>query len=185
MLFSLDEGCMLMWLLLVCFVLHVSVRVVVFFFFQAEDGIRDVAVTGVQTCALPISANRSFLEVSEGLEARYTGVRNWSFYARGEWSQTDGNQDEVETETDPSAPPLTPLFRDTDWHRFNQKYTVGANWYPLNRLNFGAQYYHKIHSYDYDHPIDSTVNATNSGNRYPAFLTDQRLATHDMNIRAT
>src|SRR5687768_18590604 len=28
----------------------------VFFFFQAEDGIRDVAVTEVQTCALPISA---------------------------------------------------------------------------------------------------------------------------------
>src|SRR5256884_3854111 len=28
---------------------------VMFFFFQAEDGIRDVAVTGVQTCALPIS----------------------------------------------------------------------------------------------------------------------------------
>src|SRR5256884_3121442 len=27
-----------------------------FFFFQAEDGIRDVAVTGVQTCALPIFA---------------------------------------------------------------------------------------------------------------------------------
>src|SRR5256884_2861301 len=29
--------------------------VVLFFFFQAEDGIRDVAVTGFQTCALPIS----------------------------------------------------------------------------------------------------------------------------------
>src|SRR2546422_2860832 len=29
-------------------------RVDFFFFFQAEDGIRDVAVTGVQTCALPI-----------------------------------------------------------------------------------------------------------------------------------
>src|SRR5207244_8417402 len=28
-----------------------------FFFFQAEDGIRDDLVTGVQTCALPISAN--------------------------------------------------------------------------------------------------------------------------------
>ena len=27
----------------------------VFFFFQAEDGIRDWSVTGVQTCALPIS----------------------------------------------------------------------------------------------------------------------------------
>src|SRR5688500_20150737 len=32
---------------------HVSF---VFFFFQAEDGIRDYKVTGVQTCALPISS---------------------------------------------------------------------------------------------------------------------------------
>src|SRR3712207_8404505 len=29
---------------------------VIFFFFQAEDGIRDIGVTGVQTCALPIWA---------------------------------------------------------------------------------------------------------------------------------
>ena len=36
------------------FVCLFVVVVVVFFFFQAEDGIRDVAVTGVQTCALPI-----------------------------------------------------------------------------------------------------------------------------------
>src|SRR2546422_2920413 len=33
----------------------------VFFFFQAEDGIRDVAVTGVQTCALPISPGAAAL----------------------------------------------------------------------------------------------------------------------------
>src|SRR2546429_7298525 len=32
-----------------------------FFFFQAEDGIRDVAVTGVQTCALPISKEVALL----------------------------------------------------------------------------------------------------------------------------
>src|SRR6266511_5880306 len=31
--------------------------VCIFFFFQAEDGIRDFHVTGVQTCALPISLN--------------------------------------------------------------------------------------------------------------------------------
>src|SRR2546427_5369520 len=31
---------------------------VIFFFFQAEDGIRDLTVTGVQTCALPISSPR-------------------------------------------------------------------------------------------------------------------------------
>src|SRR5258708_30558245 len=35
--------------------LGVDVEPRVFFFFQAEDGIRDDLVTGVQTCALPIS----------------------------------------------------------------------------------------------------------------------------------
>src|SRR5437764_14681830 len=32
----------------------VTCSLVSFFFFQAEDGIRDTSVTGVQTCALPI-----------------------------------------------------------------------------------------------------------------------------------
>src|SRR2546429_6690283 len=36
-----------------------------YFFFQAEDGIRDVAVTGVQTCALPISKTPTRTENSE------------------------------------------------------------------------------------------------------------------------
>src|SRR2546429_75620 len=35
-----------------------------FFFFQAEDGIRDVAVTGVQTCALPILCSKRVVRVS-------------------------------------------------------------------------------------------------------------------------
>src|SRR5262249_8400698 len=37
---------------------HASLIVYFFFFFQAEDGIRDWSVTGVQTCALPISPDR-------------------------------------------------------------------------------------------------------------------------------
>src|SRR5215510_11161015 len=36
------------------------------FFLQAEDGIRDGHVTGVQTCALPISARERFLAVVGG-----------------------------------------------------------------------------------------------------------------------
>src|SRR2546430_10452397 len=36
-----------------------------FFFFQAEDGIRDLTVTGVQTCALPISMCASSAENSK------------------------------------------------------------------------------------------------------------------------
>src|SRR2546422_3533530 len=43
-----------------------------FFFFQAEDGIRDVAVTGVQTCALPISVEGQAL--SAGIPVRPAAV---------------------------------------------------------------------------------------------------------------
>ena len=40
-----------------------------FFFFQAEDGIRDIGVTGVQTCALPIS-NKSARKTIEPQKAQ-------------------------------------------------------------------------------------------------------------------
>src|SRR5215213_11975783 len=46
------------------------------FFFQAEDGIRDWSVTGVQTCALPILIRDglwcSFCDVHMGGHAEYT-----------------------------------------------------------------------------------------------------------------
>src|SRR2546430_14392209 len=46
-----------------------------FFFFQAEDGIRDLTVTGVQTCALPISqaASRPGLQVEGAAMGRGDG----------------------------------------------------------------------------------------------------------------
>src|SRR2546430_4856903 len=56
------------------------------FFFQAEDGIRDLTVTGVQTCALPISSNatqRSFSspllqrEMQAGIHERGGLPRTW------------------------------------------------------------------------------------------------------------
>src|SRR2546430_11417284 len=37
------------------------------FFFQAEDGIRDLTVTGVQTCALPIFRQRTAIEDRAGV----------------------------------------------------------------------------------------------------------------------
>src|SRR5256884_1585307 len=42
---------------------HYCMIVCLVFFFQAEDGIRDVAVTGVQTCALPICNLQSAYEL--------------------------------------------------------------------------------------------------------------------------
>src|SRR2546430_7556421 len=58
----------------------------VFFFFQAEDGIRDLTVTGVQTCALPIwSGRRSRRRVRRGLsrpDARGAARRACGRFAR-------------------------------------------------------------------------------------------------------
>src|SRR6266478_6672524 len=53
-----------------------------FFFFQAEDGIRDLTVTGVQTCALPISAVCEQLARSVLVLVRGTSASIWN--AHGE-----------------------------------------------------------------------------------------------------
>src|SRR3989440_8830804 len=47
-------GCPHAWPALYDAVYYQCVTLLLFFFFQAEDGIRDLIVTGVQTCALPI-----------------------------------------------------------------------------------------------------------------------------------
>src|SRR2546426_6221843 len=42
-----------------------------FFFFQAEDGIRDYKVTGVQTCALPIFTTPGFYSATYSKRTQY------------------------------------------------------------------------------------------------------------------
>src|SRR2546430_15726836 len=46
------------------------------FFFQAEDGIRDLTVTGVQTCALPICLR--LLRRHDSLDARAPASLHWA-----------------------------------------------------------------------------------------------------------
>src|SRR3712207_6979126 len=55
-----------------------------FFFFQAEGGIRDIGVTGVQTCALPIclqqlemDSNGKSVRVDGSLVGRATSLITW------------------------------------------------------------------------------------------------------------
>src|SRR5690606_40741982 len=49
------------------------------FFFQAEDGIRDFHVTGVQTCALPISGGGFIGGLTMGMSFVLLGlIRGWS-----------------------------------------------------------------------------------------------------------
>src|SRR5258707_5998795 len=47
-----------------------------FFFFQAEDGIRDIGVTGVQTCALPIYSPDSRRKVTDNAPPPAMGAAN-------------------------------------------------------------------------------------------------------------
>src|SRR3712207_7948318 len=51
-----------------------------FFFFQAEDGIRDIGVTGVQTCALPICIGYVF-GGERGLYERLPALDNLRYFA--------------------------------------------------------------------------------------------------------
>ena len=71
-----------------------------FFFFQAEDGIRDWSVTGVQTCALPISGalpqgdpgSKKFMALpvsikSGGAAATRNGqYKKWGRFRSEKWS---------------------------------------------------------------------------------------------------
>jgi hypothetical protein len=116
-----------------------------------------------------------YLDMAESLEARYTGFRNWSLYASGEWSEDSGNEvwnDQL------AAAVFTPVMNQ-DWKMLGQKYTVGANWYPLYRLNFSGQFYHQVHDYDYDN------NLATAPKTYPGYLQNQNFTVDDMNIRAT
>src|SRR5258708_13283440 len=69
-----------------------------FFFFQAEDGIRDDLVTGVQTCALPIStASRSS---KSPIRSDASAPTSWSFHTIGSTASVDAAR--------PSARPNVP-----------------------------------------------------------------------------
>jgi hypothetical protein len=105
---------------------------------------------------------------AERLELRYTGIKDWLFYAEGEWEEDCGHVDEFQT-IDEAEEPL-----DKDTHAHGQKYTIGANWYPTMRLTLSGQYYHKTASYDED--IITGV--------FPRLL-DQDWNIDDFNIRIT
>src|SRR5688572_30962979 len=75
----------------------------VFFFFQAEDGIRDLTVTGVQTCALPICRSTAWRPGDEDRGRRRRHVDAWrsdpvSRAGRGRWPSRGGRSEEHTSE---------------------------------------------------------------------------------------
>src|SRR5438093_6169413 len=75
----------------------VSVIFCFFFFFQAEDGIRDWSVTGVQTCALPIlSRDASHTRYAPGTTFQIGKIEllaNTSTYIDAPFHRYDGGRD--------------------------------------------------------------------------------------------
>jgi hypothetical protein len=128
---------------------------------------------------------RDFLDVTESIDVRYSGFTNWVLYARVELLEGSGNLKETDALLEDSSTFV--IARDTDSSRLTQKYTAGANWYPLKRLNLAAQYFHRIRDNDYDDNSDNTPVTTPAPAQgyYPAFIEHQRFTTDDANLRVT
>jgi hypothetical protein len=104
---------------------------------------------------------------AESVEMRYAGLADWLFYARAEWEEEWGSVNE-------SQSPDEDVNLDKGTNFLGQKYSVGANWYPLMNLNFSGQYYHKIASYG-----DDITTAS-----FPRLI-NQDWNTDDVNVRIT
>jgi hypothetical protein len=87
--------------------------------------------------------NSDYNRFAQRLELRYTGIKDWLFYAEGEWEEEDGHVDEFQ-----SIDEQEPLDKNTN--ALGQKYTIGATWNPTMRLSLAGQYFHRIASYDED-----------------------------------
>jgi opacity protein-like surface antigen len=124
--------------------------------------------------------DRGYLEVAENLDLRYAGLKNWVFYARGNWVQGSGD---LEENWDNLISGANVVRRKTDDTHSWQKYSVGAHWYACSRVSVSFQYYHKIRNNQYDHAEDSSSNQAPGLIRYPAYLRAEDFVTDDVNVR--
>jgi hypothetical protein len=122
-------------------------------------------------------SSRDVIDVCESLDARYIGVTNWVFSARGEWDEGQGNltQNGGLTQVGGIGVPSSVFSGETDDNRFFQKYSIGARWYPLRRLTIDLGGYYQNNRWNYTNP---TNNAAND-------FAMQNFQTYDGNVRAT
>src|SRR6266436_4540878 len=74
------------------------------FFFQAEDGIRDVAVTGVQTCALPILEGHRREPASSSWDVAQRAGRGTTQVTRQDRASCGGRRGSVKPRGEPRRP---------------------------------------------------------------------------------
>ena len=167
------------------------------------SGTTQKAVTYLQPTKKPYLASSSYAlqKWAESLEVRYTGLKDWVFYTRGDFDEDNenviqsqqsavfqqqylldshGNQVLVKGKPLTTIQLVSPLASGTtlvndfwDSNRLAQKYTTGFNWYPFQRLSFSGQYYHKDDHYTYNDPL---------GDQY---ISNQNFNTDNVNFRMT
>src|SRR5688572_32177934 len=95
-----------------------------FFFFQAEDGIRDLTVTGVQTCALPISVGAERVALAGEHPGRVLAVALEREHPGGEREPAG----EVLLPQEPQQLPVVPVARSEE-RRVGKECRGGWSWY--------------------------------------------------------
>ena len=126
----------------------------------------------------------TWLKLAQQLEATYKGIRDWVFYFRANMEE-NSNQMNENRQTNVGEPRANAIVnRDTNEEVWRQKYTLGANWYASRSVNTSVQYYHRIRENNYVNRDDSAPNG-GGGDRYPAYIANQKFITDDMDCRLT
>ena len=126
-------------------------------------------------------SRNSWNEFTEEVEVRYTRWANLTLEVRGQWNQGTGNLVE-QSILQPNSTRI--LDRETEYERFGQRYLVSAGWLVRPGLTINAQYNYRLKLADYDHRRDATNNRAGQ-DRYPAFIIDQDIESHDGNVRVS
>jgi hypothetical protein len=142
----------------------------------------------VFTAPFTANSDQNFLEVHSRLDVAYKGFTNWVLYARGDWTDGQGN---LSAAGGPGLVPFfgtgislgtqQPILQETDENYLYQKYSVGARWYPVRGVTLDAGGYYKLNQYNYNNGVDSTLNP----DLYQAYLVMQNFETYDGNLRLT
>src|SRR5438445_12439637 len=90
----------------------------IFFFFQAEDGIRDIGVTGVQTCALPIYSPKS----------RRTLSMDWRGHGESEPARGDFGESPSSSEAEPVLWVYILVWASAQRESRSEERRVGKEW---------------------------------------------------------
>jgi hypothetical protein len=157
--------------------------------FRADREYWNSTSTGMETLGanapVPFTSDeqRSLIDLRERLDLTYTGVTNWVFYGRGDFTEGDGNLNQSGGLVPVAGIGVPTAPADTDDRRFFQKYSLGARWYLSRRATLDVGGYYKVNRYHYDNVNDNTI--INGAYPYQDYLVMQNFETYDANIRLT